>query len=660
MKKFIYLLTILGTLGLVSCNDKILEDKPGNMMLRVDVQGVSEALDIESNSAPRSATVRNTSSTVPSNTNGFHVDFSISQDAIVPNSEFTSSANSQNDYKQRASTINRATQPMQTGYTYRILLYNKNTGQLWKTEQGTSGTALSIEGQTGESYLWYAYSYNNDDMLPEPANIANPSVETSIVKDFLYATGEINIPANSEIDYNLPITFDHKVTQIRVKIDATVLARFARIDNLNASFDNNSYIKKGLFSIRDNQTTNIEVVPTETIFNASSSNDTWEANYYTIDPSAVSSYKIIINDLPVKFDGVSEDISERNLATYFGSANKPTFTSNFAAPVVGQRLSTTLRLNYQVAPLRILHISNNTSYGYALQQGPSWDFLNSKVNFGDLPESIVKMGVWAPGQGSWSGGNQTDNKSQNWIQFAATTAFDNQLASRLAATNTTNRPDIVILGYNMTSVRPVVAQALNSYLNDKGVVIMLLQDAANAYTQSFFNTMFGVSNIGTNSSGSSGAMYPIEGVDPDDEILNGPFGDVRGRHWGEDAGTTLGITNLPLSAVTVYSYGNAINRSSVATRVTMFKHNTKSFFYIGDGGFVSYNGGNSNTICPFNYDPVAKKPLPKSYGNAGSGYSAGSLGAYNSIVMANVMAWAVEKAELEGVRTWKYAGPPTP
>ncbi|PVH25157.1 hypothetical protein DC487_09515 [Sphingobacterium corticibacter] len=620
---------------------------------------VSEALNIDANTDPRNVrdlttTTAGASKNIPRSENGFSIDFSTNQDAI----KSTSIPKELSD--DRSTTINRAAQPMQTGYTYRLLLYNKANGQLWRTSQGSAGSPLSIDGQKGESYLWYAYSYNNSDQLPEPTNASNPTVETAISKDFLYASGEISIPANSEVDYNLGITFQHRVTQVRVKIDASVLARFARIDNLNASFDNSNYIKKGIFDIKNNQINSITVVPTETIFNAPSSTHIWETSYYTVDPDAVSSYKIVINDLPVKFDEVSEDISVRNLATYYGVANKPNFTSNFTSPAFGQRLSSILNLNYQVAPLRILHVSNNTSFGYALQQGPSWDFLNSKVNFGDLPESVIKMGSWAVGQGSWSGGNQADNKSQNWLLFSATTAFDNQLTNRLSATNTTNRPDIVILGYDMISIRPAVAQALNNYLNDKGVVIMMLQDAANANTQSFFNTMFGVSNIGTNSSGTAGAMYPIEGTNPNDEILNGPFGDVRGRHWGEDAGTTLGITNLPLSQITVYSYGNAINRSSVASRVTMFKHNTKHFFYIGDGGFVSYNGGSSNTICPFNYDAVAKRPLPKSYGNSGNGYAAGSFGAYNSMLIANVMAWAVEKAELNGVRTWKYAGPPTP
>ncbi len=667
MKALIYIFGIIGTICLAGCSKDYSVAQVGNMMLRIDVAGVTESIVVANAANSRATTnttfsnISRTSTTTMNNDNGgFYVDHVMSQTSVGSNVENIRAASAEVTDSDRSSTINRAAIPMQNGYRYRILLYNRNSGQLWRTVQGTAGTPLSMEGQTGETYLWYAYSYNDSEALPEPANTNNPSIETSINRDFLYASGEITIPTNTQDDYNLSIVFERKVTQVHIKIDATVLARFATINNLNAAFDRNDYLKKGVFSIRSNQMNAVEAVPTEVIFNAPSSDNTWERIYYTVDPASVSTYNVVINDLPVRFDGVREDISQRNLATYFGAANRPTFTNEFENAAIGQRLSSILNLNYRVSPLRILHISSGASYGYALERGPAWDFLNASENFGDLPESIVKMDSWSPGLGSWAGGNRTQNAAENRMLYAATAAFDNRLTARLAATNNTNRPDIVIIGYNMINIRPAVARALNNYLDNNGVVIMMLQDAANNNTRSFFNTMFGVSNIGAISNGTAGAMYPIVGNDPNDKILNGPFGDVRGRHWGEDAGTTLGLTNIPLSQVTVYSNGNAINRSSLANRVTMFKHNTKNFFFIGDGGFVSYNGGRSFVICPFNYDTRAKRPLPKAYGNAGSGYSAGSRNAYNSVVIANVMAWAVERAELQGIRQWRYAAPPRP
>lgn len=92
----------------------------------------------------------------------------------------------------------------------------------------------------------------------------------------------------------------------------------------------------------------------------------------------------------------------------------------------------------------------------------------------------------------------------------------------------------------------------------------------------------------------------------------------------------------------------------------MFKHNTKNFFYIGDGGFVSNGDLTSAVICPFNYDATTKRPLPKPYGNAGNGYTARSKDAYNSVVMGNIMVWAARTSEFNGFKPWKYAAPPTP
>ncbi len=309
---------------------------------------------------------------------------------------------------------------------------------------------------------------------------------------------------------------------------------------------------------------------------------------------------------------------------------------------------------------RILHISNNTSYGYALEQGRSWAFLNAKENFGNLPTSLVKMSPWTSGGGAWIGGNATDDKTENWVNYSASTTGDNNIINKINPADASKKPDIIILGYDVLYIRPAVATALLDYINNNGIVIMLLQDSVGAENRSFFNSLFGVSKITLDSNGSGGAMYPLVGTDPNDKILNGQVGDARGQYWGEDAGTTLGIVNVPLSQVTVYSYGQAINRTGSNSGITMFKHNTKNFFYIGDGGFVSNGDLTSAVICPFNYDATTKRPLPKPYGDAGNGYTARSKNAYNSVVMGNIMVWAARTSEFNGFKPWKYAAPPTP
>ncbi|MDR2230098.1 MAG: fimbrillin family protein [Flavobacteriaceae bacterium] len=556
-----------------------------------------------------------------------------------------------------------ATQPMPTGYTYRILIYDKATGLLWKTLQATSGTPVSLDAVKGGTYTWYAYSYNNNDAIPEPANTASPAIDTAIDKDLLYATGEVVVaktPQNQQDTYNIAITFQHKVAQVSVKVDASVLAEYATINSFKASFAQNNYLKKGTFDIKGGSISNLQVIPTTDIFTTLSPTNVWEANYYTADPAALTSYKVNIDDLQVHFTDAAPAVADRNLATYNGAANKPSFTYNFTSPASGQRLFGVANLWYMLTSKRILHISNNTSYGYALEQGRSWAFLNAKENFGNLSTSLVKMAPWTSGGGAWIGGNATDDKTENWVNYSASTTGDNNIINKINPTDTSKKPDIIILGYDVLYIRPAVATALLDYINNNGIVIMLLQDSVGAENRSFFNSLFGVSNITLDSNGSAGAMYPLVGTDPNDKILNGQVGDARGQYWGEDAGTTLGIVNVPLSQVTVYSYGQAINRTGANSGITMFKHNTKNFFYVGDGGFVSNGDLTSAVICPFNYDATTKRPLPKPYGDAGNGYTARSKSAYNSVVMGNIMVWAARTSEFNGFKPWKYAAPPTP
>ncbi|TYO88075.1 hypothetical protein LX74_03437 [Elizabethkingia miricola] len=556
-----------------------------------------------------------------------------------------------------------ATQPMPVGYTYRILIYDKATGLLWKTVQATSGTPVSLDAVKGGTYTWYAYSYNNNEAIPEPTNTANPAIDTAIDKDLLYATGEVVVaktPQNQQDTYNVAITFQHKVAQVSVKVDASILAEYATINSFKASFAQNNYLKKGTFNIKGGSISNLQVIPTTDIFTTLSPTNVWEANYYTADPAALTSYKVNIDDLQVHFTDAAPSVADRNLATYNGSANKPSFTYNFTSPASGQRLLGVANLWYMLTSKRILHISNNTTYGYALEQGRSWAFLNAKENFGNLSTSLVKMAPWTPGGGAWIGGNATDDKTENWVNYSATTTGDNNIINKINPADASKKPDIIILGYDVLYIRPAVATALLDYINNNGIVIMLLQDSVGPENRSFFNSLFGVSNITLDSNGSGGAMYPLVGTNSNDKILNGQVGDARGQYWGEDAGTTLGIVNVPLSQVTVYSYGQAINRTGSNSGITMFKHNTKNFFYIGDGGFVSNGDLTSAVICPFNYDATTKRPLPKPYGDAGNGYTARSKSAYNSVVMGNIMVWAARTSEFNGFKPWKYAAPPTP
>jgi len=120
--------------------------------------------------------------------------------------------------------------------------------------------------------------------------------------------------------------------------------------------------------------------------------------------------------------------------------------------------------------------------------------------------------------------------------------------------------------------------------------------------------------------------------------VNGPFGDLRGKYWGVDWSPTVQASNLPIGTepnqITVYSNPNAANRKETPVGVSMFKHNSKNLFWMGDGSFLSAPPGSAagwgtndgaepfatiNTaISKFSMPTIANNytnyPVPRPYG----------------------------------------------
>ncbi|PVH25845.1 hypothetical protein [Sphingobacterium corticibacter] len=125
--------------------------------------------------------------------------------------------------------ISRAATPMTPGFKYRLVLYKLvgSTQTYWRQKQLTSSTSTvtdttqQIEVVRGDTYRWYAYSYNNATDIPVLANPgANPQINMGNNSDFLYANGTISIPATGAANTPLNINFLHQVGRLAVEIDA--------------------------------------------------------------------------------------------------------------------------------------------------------------------------------------------------------------------------------------------------------------------------------------------------------------------------------------------------------------------------------------------------------------------------------------------------------
>lgn len=354
-----------------------------------------------------------------------------------------------------------------------------------------------------------------------------------------------------------------------------------------------------------------------------------------VDPSATgATYIIETNTVDgFKFSGSGILVGGTQTVTLTGSGKPNSYTDKTFTITCNSISDVTIcsaTVRIALSPKKILSIGTYaSSFGYAFSSSGSNPnkFITDTRNFGLLEESIVSI---------------------EGITFTRTGDFSPTLATLQTALN--ENPDIVTLGvwWNPTAD---MCQALVNYVAKGGVLLGYMQETG---TTTVLQTLFADTSITGTAVNDQGAVYQLPYVN--DEIMNGKFGDVRGKQWGEDASQTRAITNLPVSQITIYSNANDISGSSTSNvingMVTMFRHNTLNFFFVCDGGFNSSAHMNtiSNTICPFNINSN-NYPIPKD--NYGRGVAAKRYPVYNSVITANALAWGLKTAQFNGINTDK-------
>lgn len=320
-----------------------------------------------------------------------------------------------------------------------------------------------------------------------------------------------------------------------------------------------------------------------------------------------------------------------------------------------------------IPPKRILTIGTDTGYGYNLGTvgTASNKLITDPFNFGPKRTSIVHYsGFTNKGTGATSNEGVDDGRtiiSRNANYFNTSTR-DGEFHDLLFGTETYPAVDILYIGWT-TGIGVAASQwdgITENQLNDindfvhKGGILLMFSEAP-VLNKKIFRKIFGkddidfVAGTGTNPAGSV-YRYPTI-TDP---ILDGPFGNLTGLYWGEDASITNYATKLPLDEVVLYS--NNVNVASgnkeIMNAATSFRHRTLPFVWVGDGGFTS-SGGAGATICPFALKPkTIKGTVYPNFPSFKSGYGAGTIpgmgGAfqvYNAVFAANAIAWCIETAE---------------
>lgn len=268
---------------------------------------------------------------------------------------------------------------------------------------------------------------------------------------------------------------------------------------------------------------------------------------------------------------------------------------------------------------RLLTIGGDADgYGYNFSgTSASGRLITSIVNFGTTPISYVKTEGFEIING---GENPSEAQMYEWL--------------------VNNPVDIVVLGYANANINDKIAGYYMHFLSEEGVVLAF-QEYSPAATY-LIQAVLG-SNVTVSAASGAGAIYRFFSID--NEILNGPFGDLRGLQWGEDASTTLRITGYNTNTIEPLSNDeNITSNSGTGTErpyATAFKHKTLNFIWVGDAGFNAYHATTTSVAnCPFRVD-VNNFPIPRTvYGSGTYKYPV-----YNSTFTANALGWALKKAD---------------
>lgn len=272
---------------------------------------------------------------------------------------------------------------------------------------------------------------------------------------------------------------------------------------------------------------------------------------------------------------------------------------------------------------RLLTIGGaKNGYGYNFSgTAESNRLITTKANYGDLENSVVAFEGW--------------EEIIDGTDLPSTSFMQNHLLGA-------DPVDIVVLGYTY-EITDAVADVLRDYMVRGGVVLAFTQSPSGV--SRLMQHLTGNSQVSGHIVNTAGALYKLSFVD--DPILNGPFGDIRGKYWGEDASPTVRVQGLDTGNLEIYSDAKDHRFTTAApVGLTAFRHKDYNFIYAGDGGFNSSQVLPDLTICPFKLDSNGF-PIPKdSYGNLTV-----QKPVHNSIFTANAFAWAIERAENNGINT---------
>jgi hypothetical protein len=264
--------------------------------------------------------------------------------------------------------------------------------------------------------------------------------------------------------------------------------------------------------------------------------------------------------------------------------------------------------------------------------------LKNPVNFG--PKGIFK----------------SDGFEQLWQTASATSVVSYLNSGYTGGSHRNVQPDILLFfSYGIDNISPDLISALIRYINAGGCVLYAPGENPNISTglsrcrsliAGVFGSAYGDNNVQLQVAGIPTAdnPYPIAN-NPNDPIINGPFGNLAGKCWGEDntSSNQMILKTLPPGSVQICSANTPYGKPDVNPEYSMVWYNdAKNFVYFGDSGGASATSTSTGDYP--SYYPNAR-PAAKRYGGSSSTIQY----VYNSALEFNCISWMIKKAAVNGI-----------
>ncbi|MDR1518493.1 MAG: fimbrillin family protein [Dysgonamonadaceae bacterium] len=553
------------------------------------------------------------------------------------------------------------TNVLPTGTTYRVIAY-RGTSSADVTAANYAGHkdyAVGSEASSGDwyfpegNYYFVCYSYSETTAISDGFTSSSTSLTGTKIApttDLLYKGVAQTLARGAN---TLTINFEHTLTQVSIILDSSSLLGdkiYSATAKIGPTYSDGSLsLATGM------------VGPAAAPTPQDSTTIVWESTEFDSDEAVANTVKVFMNgSTTAKLTFAPAAITAgQDLANAMPNGKWQNINFGHA---MQQGYRYVMRVKMLVPKLKVVVLATNNAYGYAISNTSmkAGSVLASADNFG--PDGIVSCGGFEfVATSEWP----TDAGVTKWI-----TGVGNN--GRIA--------DLVYIafyhGFNTTNVGTFMTY-LKEYMEKGGAVVLFPNAAEGDIIAGAMATQIlvpeGFTGAAVGGATPAGSTHPLPGNplyynsgDPDaqaaaamaalanDPILNGPFGDVRDKQWGNDADNDVGISNLSNgNGLTVYSRSGNISPSTPTYNnnyVNGFRYETEDYNWVffGDGGFMSMDIAYANeymmntftTICPFNFDTSTKLPL----GRTNWGDSTKKYTVYNSTLFCNIMAWAIKKS----------------